>query len=159
MAKDFVKLSEVAVLEEITDNATVLVEENGEIYRAPKTQVGGAGGADAWDFIIRDTACNIIWIREYGEIDTSGFVFEKGDADSLMEALLNSNQPPRICFASNEEGASVICIPSLASAYSGSGYYASFCIPNGPSYLYFEFVPYGEEWYGYCGGLVEEGGK
>ena len=44
MAKDFVKLSEVAVLEEVSDTASVLIEENGEIYRAPKTQVGGAGG-------------------------------------------------------------------------------------------------------------------
>jgi hypothetical protein len=44
MAKDFVKLSEVTVLEEISDTASVLVEQNGEIYRAPKTQVGGAGG-------------------------------------------------------------------------------------------------------------------
>ena len=44
MAKDFVKLSEVAVKEEVSDNATVLVEENGEIYRAPKTSVGGGAG-------------------------------------------------------------------------------------------------------------------
>lgn len=44
MAKDFVKLSEVAVKEEVSENATVLVEENGEIYRAPKTSVGGGAG-------------------------------------------------------------------------------------------------------------------
>lgn len=44
MAKDFVKLSEVAVLEEVQDTASVLVEQNGEIYRAPKTQVGGSKG-------------------------------------------------------------------------------------------------------------------
>lgn len=44
MARDFVKLSEVTVLEEVSDTASVLVEQNGEIYRAPKTQVGGAGG-------------------------------------------------------------------------------------------------------------------
>ena len=53
MAKDFVKLSEVTVLEEVTDNASVLVEQNGEIYRAPKTQVGGAGGVKT--AIIRDS--------------------------------------------------------------------------------------------------------
>ena len=44
MARDFVKLSEVTVLEKVSDTASVLVEQNGEIYRAPKTQVGGAGG-------------------------------------------------------------------------------------------------------------------
>jgi hypothetical protein len=52
MAKDFVKLSEVTMLEEVTDNASVLVEMDGEIYRAPKTQVGGAGIKTA---IIRDS--------------------------------------------------------------------------------------------------------
>lgn len=53
MAKDFVKLSEVTVLEEVTDTASVLVEQDGEIYRAPKTQVGGAGGIKT--AIIRDS--------------------------------------------------------------------------------------------------------
>lgn len=53
MAKDFVKLSEVTMLEEVTDNASVLVEMDGEIYRAPKTQVGGAGGVKT--AIIRDS--------------------------------------------------------------------------------------------------------
>lgn len=41
MAKDFVKLSEVTVLEEVSDTASVLVEQNGEIYRVPKTLLGG----------------------------------------------------------------------------------------------------------------------
>lgn len=53
MAKDFVKLSEVTVLEKVSDTASVLVEQNGEIYRAPKTQVGGAGGIKT--AIIRDS--------------------------------------------------------------------------------------------------------
>ena len=53
MAKDFVKLSEVAVLEEVSENATVLVEENGEIYRAPKTSVGGGGTGGIKTAIIR----------------------------------------------------------------------------------------------------------
>ena len=44
MAKDFVKLSEVTKLEEVADTASVLVEQNGEIYRTPKTQVGGSKG-------------------------------------------------------------------------------------------------------------------
>lgn len=44
MAYEFKKLSEVATTEEITEAAYVLVEENGEIYRVPKTMVGGAKG-------------------------------------------------------------------------------------------------------------------
>ena len=41
MATEFKKLSEVTVLEEATDNSYVLVEEDGEIYRVPKSLVGG----------------------------------------------------------------------------------------------------------------------
>ena len=44
MATEFKKLSEVTTLENVADTAHVLVEENGEIYRAPKTSVGGSGG-------------------------------------------------------------------------------------------------------------------
>ena len=45
MATEFKKLSEVTVLKEAAETSYVLVEENGEIYRVPKTAVGGAGGA------------------------------------------------------------------------------------------------------------------
>lgn len=41
---EFKKLSEVDVLETASDNATVLIEESGEIKRVPKSEVGGAGG-------------------------------------------------------------------------------------------------------------------
>lgn len=49
---NFQKLSEVNVIEEVKDTSMVLIEENGEIYRAPKTSVGGAGIKTA---IIRDS--------------------------------------------------------------------------------------------------------
>lgn len=41
---EFKKLSEVEQLESASDNATVLIEEGGEIKRVPKKEVGGAGG-------------------------------------------------------------------------------------------------------------------
>lgn len=44
MAYEFQKLSEVNIVEEPTETAYVLVEEDGEIYRAPKSVVGGAQG-------------------------------------------------------------------------------------------------------------------
>lgn len=50
MATEFKKLSEVAVLEEAAETAHVLIEENCEIYRVPKTAVGGIKTA-----IIRDS--------------------------------------------------------------------------------------------------------
>ena len=40
---EFKKLSEVELLETASDNATVLVEEGGEIKRVAKSEVGGAG--------------------------------------------------------------------------------------------------------------------
>lgn len=54
MATEFKKLSGVDVLEEAAETAHVLIEENGEIYRVPKTAVGGAGGGIK-TAIIRDS--------------------------------------------------------------------------------------------------------
>lgn len=39
---EFKKLSEVELIEEVSDGATVLVEDGGEIKRVPKSEVGGA---------------------------------------------------------------------------------------------------------------------
>lgn len=44
MAIEFTKLSEVPVAEQVNDTDNVLIEQNGEIKRAAKDQVGGAGG-------------------------------------------------------------------------------------------------------------------
>lgn len=41
---EFKKLSEVEQLESASDNATVLIEEGGDIKRVPKSAVGGASG-------------------------------------------------------------------------------------------------------------------
>lgn len=41
MAYEFEKLSEVVTKEEVSDEAMVLVEEDGEIVRVPKKNVGG----------------------------------------------------------------------------------------------------------------------
>lgn len=54
MATEFKKLSGVDVLEEAAETAHVLIEENGEIYRVPKTAVGGASGGIK-TAIIRDS--------------------------------------------------------------------------------------------------------
>lgn len=44
MSYEFKKINEVEILETVSDEAHVLVEEDGAIRRAPKTEVGGAGG-------------------------------------------------------------------------------------------------------------------
>ena len=55
MATEFKKLSEVAMLEEASETAHVLIEENGEIYRVPKTAVGGGNVGGIKTAIIRDS--------------------------------------------------------------------------------------------------------
>ena len=40
---EFTRLSDVTLVEETIDTANVLIEENGEIKRVPKTEVGGTG--------------------------------------------------------------------------------------------------------------------
>jgi hypothetical protein len=45
---EFKKLSEVEMLESASDNATVLIEEGGDIKRVPKGAVGGAGGVGGY---------------------------------------------------------------------------------------------------------------
>lgn len=58
---DFKKLGEVETVEEILDTDTVLVERDGQIYRADKSKVGGGAGgyllepADA-EIVAMDTA-------------------------------------------------------------------------------------------------------
>ena len=41
MAMEFKKLSEVTIQEKVADGSYVLIEENGEIYRVSKAEVGG----------------------------------------------------------------------------------------------------------------------
>lgn len=55
MATEFKKLSEVTTLEEAAETAHVLIEENGEIYRVPKTAVGGSNVGGIKTAIIRDS--------------------------------------------------------------------------------------------------------
>ena len=49
---EFKRLGEVTLVEESMDTANVLIEENGEIKRVPKTEVGGTGFPTA---IIKDS--------------------------------------------------------------------------------------------------------
>lgn len=55
MATEFKKLSEVTALEEAAETAHILIEENGEIYRVPKTAVGGGNVGGIKTAIIRDS--------------------------------------------------------------------------------------------------------
>ena len=66
MATEFKKLSEVTTLEEAAETAHVLIEENGEIYRVPKTAVGGGNVGGIKTAIIRDSG----YLNEIDEVST-----------------------------------------------------------------------------------------
>lgn len=53
---EFKKLSEVEQIETASDNATVLIEEDGDIKRVPKKEVGGAGSGSVIFYIERSAA-------------------------------------------------------------------------------------------------------
>ncbi len=87
MAYEFKKLSDVEVVEAPTDNANVLIEEDGVIKKAPKTAVGGNG---EWDAII-DCGEGM----PNGYTDESLFVFEKGDYNAI-KAKWDEGEMPKI---------------------------------------------------------------
>ena len=56
MAYNFKSIADVEVVAEPTESANVLIEEDGVIKKAPKTAVGGAGGANIITYISKDHA-------------------------------------------------------------------------------------------------------
>lgn len=65
---EFKRLSEVEQIDVASDNATVLIEEGGEIKRVPKSAVGGAGG-----YVVTFTESNIPIFEEYTLVCTDNY--------------------------------------------------------------------------------------
>ena len=84
MAAEFVRLADVPAIEEVKEEDTVLVVQDGDIKRAPKTAVGGSGG---WDAIINcadsfDTLENYVF--ESGNYDTIKAKWDEGELPRVM---------------------------------------------------------------------------
>ena len=125
MAKDFVKLSEVTVLEEVSDTASVLVEQNGEIYRAPKTQVGGAGGIKT--AIIRDSEyLNAIAGVSTMVSDAPAYTYEclNMTFEEAYETMANGEP---LCGIGQITFDGAVCTP-VAMAYAGVAVFGTACI-------------------------------
>ena len=86
MAYEFKKLSDVEVVAEPTESANVLIEEDGVIKKAPKTAVGGAGGAGGYiwtlaegDYTVDKDSLTITVTANYDEVlkvlDEGGSVY------------------------------------------------------------------------------------
>lgn len=67
---EFTRLSDVTLVEETIDTANVLIEENGEIKRVPKTEVGGTGFPTA--------------------------IIKSSDYDEAITAMLNPAEPSSV---------------------------------------------------------------
>lgn len=98
MAYEFTRLADVTAIEEVKEEDSVLVVQDGEVKRAPKTAVGGAGGGTTivitWDgdgyddfhapegayetiremIQNRDFSFNIILFRSYEDYEFIGFM-------------------------------------------------------------------------------------
>ena len=76
---EFKKLSDVEVVEAVSDNANVLIEENGVIKKAPKNQVGGApigSGIDTYMIVFYGMSDNPVFVSE-GLFERIVYMFEQ----------------------------------------------------------------------------------
>ena len=88
MSLEFTKLSEVAVAESISENASVLVEDGGEVKRVAKSKVCGGGGASSW---------NDLTDKPFYDLPTGGnTLFWDGNMEGLEELYPESGMY-RIC--------------------------------------------------------------
>lgn len=138
MAIEFTRLADVTAIEEVKDEDTVLVVQDGEVKRAPKTAVGGAGGGEKADLVIRinkplgltNTTVDDIEIVS-GSVEAVYTAFESGEFPVVeIEFLVTPSMD------SYWRGASII--PAQVSFYGDSmmvGFIGvgSFCDP----YVYY----------------------
>lgn len=88
---EFKKLSDVESVEAVSESAYVLIEEDGAIKKAPKSQIGGAGNESIIITVTMDVA--------YDE-DGEPYMGEKGtcdlstdDAKLIFDAVANGKLP------------------------------------------------------------------
>ena len=86
----FVKLSNVDMVTEPTESANVLIEENGEIKRAPKSAVGGAKEVEP-DMVISIDKSSF-YIYNNG-LNPEEIRIVSGSIDNIQNALLNQRMP------------------------------------------------------------------
>ena len=105
---EFKRLSEVELTENISDTSTILIEENGDIKRAPKSKVGG--GAEG--LIVTFTDEYLDYFYNY-----SMFIISE-NYDNIYDTLCKGGQVWVDCSILNENSVT----PSvLSSSGSGSG--------------------------------------
>lgn len=118
MSYEFMKLSDVEVVETPTDTANVLIEENGIIKKAPKTAVGGAGGGSSIEIdMLISTTCR----PDYGSTETTlapeNITILEGGIDNVVNAI-NEGRIPVVVVEN-------LHIPDATYTYYASRQFAS----------------------------------
>lgn len=135
---EFKKLSDVEVVETVSDVANVLIEENGVIKKAPKTAVGGSGGNVEPDMVI--TISGSIHVGS-----TSSQMSVTDGSVSAINAKLQASECPivKVRHISGTYGDYYcMCNEFYASVTTyGEDYWFSciVCSPSGPSYYKVNF--------------------
>ena len=112
---EFRKLSEVEKVESVKDSATVLIEENGVIKRAPKDEVGG---------IVKEEPDMILKYDAY-----LGINIVSGNHDAIMNKIMREECPTVIVNTKVAAGHFHIygTYNCAVSAYDGTIYLTALC--------------------------------
>ena len=86
---EFTRLADVEVVETATDVDKVLIEQNGEIKRVPKTEVGGSGGGG-----------NTLVLNMTADMSTGEFTLVSSNMtlDEALTAINNNELTGGICM-------------------------------------------------------------
>lgn len=150
---EFKRLSEVEQIETASDNATVLIEEGGDIKRVPKSAVGGAGGYVMtlnWDNYDGGVYCYENYDEMYDVLMAGGSVWMDvtamfaggGSAPTAMASAgvafstLDSVRLSIINWFISDEG--LIC-DGIGPMSIMNGSFVTICFPNGSHNLVAEY--------------------
>ena len=134
---EFKRLSDVEVVAEPTESANVLIEEDGVIKRAPKTEVGGAGGGEIMDIIL---GVNGLPSFLYcGSVDINRVTILEGSMEAARSAYAEGRIPKGKVVFTNGEGVTEYGIYGNVSEVPAEFYfYGEYmymcCVSNAPLY-------------------------
>ena len=112
---DFKKLSEVATIEKVADTSCVLIEENGEIYRAPKTEVGGFGGKML--ILVHSDYDDYIASEYTAPVEATTFTANM-TLDEAISALKNRELIGAVVYFSKGHTGSPACMPATITDFT-----------------------------------------
>lgn len=103
---DFKKLADAEITEVVNNEDTVLIEQGGEIKRAPKSQIGG--GSAEYDLVLDGSALDRLYIMS-------------GSCEAVLNKLKNNEHPKVFIYGNYDQD--YFYVPSkIFRAPIGGGY-------------------------------------